>query len=196
MKRLWSLMTLALALTAGGVWAQGEVTFGAHVDEEGDLWVTLSNSMNRTIVLESVTVRFLDARNRVVARDKLPCRRNCQVGPGDSKDFGPISVPAGARRYEVYDVYYHPLADVEYVAYVDKQNRVWVTVTNNTDRDVAVERVVIEFYDKDGRRIRRDTLPCMTNCRVRAGDSKDFGPIVPPGTADAYRVRDVFYRSL
>lgn len=81
--------------------------------------------------------------------------------------------------------------DVVYTMWEDDGGELWVTIQNDTDRNIRVDSILIVFYNAKGKPIENRNVDCQGNCRLSSRDKRDFGPYQPPPNSESSRVRNV-----
>lgn len=83
--------------------------------------------------------------------------------------------------------------DVVYTMWEDDGGKLWVRIQNDTSRTINVESILIVSYNKNGKPVNQQEVPCEGNCRLSPHDTRDFGPYSPPPNSESSRVRNVKY---
>src|SRR5262249_6392092 len=83
--------------------------------------------------------------------------------------------------------------DVVYTMWEDDSGKLWVRIQNDTDRSIHVESILIVSYNKNGKPVNNQEVPCKGNCKLTPHDTRDFGPYTPPANSESSRVRNVKY---
>lgn len=83
--------------------------------------------------------------------------------------------------------------DVVYTMWVDDGGQLWVRIQNDTNRTIKVESILIVSYNKSGKPVKDQEVPCEGNCKLSQHDTRDFGPYKPPENSESSRVRNVKY---
>jgi hypothetical protein len=104
---------LCLALVCGGSARAGDVTYAARVDEQGQVFIDVSNGTRAPIVVTSFVVRFLGAHDKVLEKATSDCENDCTVTPGATEAFGPFETPEDWQTVQVDEVLYDEAAPME-----------------------------------------------------------------------------------
>ena len=102
---LASLCLTVLLASAGPAHALN-VTYAARVDEQGLVFIDVSNETKARIVVTTFALRFFGAHDKILAKTTSDCEDDCTVAPGATEAFGPFEAPEEWETVQVDEVFY------------------------------------------------------------------------------------------
>ena len=109
---LASLCLTVLLASAGPAHAL-DVTYAARVDEQGLVFIDVSNETKARIVVTTFALRFFGAHDKILAKTTSDCEDDCTVAPGATEAFGPFAAPEDWETVQVDEVFYDAAAAVD-----------------------------------------------------------------------------------
>jgi len=89
------------------------VTYAARVDEQGQVFIDVSNGTRAPIVVTSFVLRFLGAHDKVLREATSDCEADCTVARAPTEAFGPFETPEDWQTVQVDEVLYDEAAPME-----------------------------------------------------------------------------------
>jgi hypothetical protein len=100
---------------AAGAFPAGatDVTYAARVDEQGQVFVDVSNETSSPVRVTTFVLRFFGARDAFLEKATSDCEDDCTVAAGVTESFGPFETPEGWETVQVDEVLYDGTEHVE-----------------------------------------------------------------------------------
>lgn len=99
---LWLAALAAVAFPAGAT----DVTYAARVDEQGRVFVDVSNATRSPVRVTTFVLRFFGAGDAFLERATSDCEDDCTVSADATEAFGPFETPEGWETVQVDEVFY------------------------------------------------------------------------------------------
>jgi hypothetical protein len=106
---LWLAALAAGALPAGAT----DVTYAARVDEQGRVFVDVSNATQSPVRVTTFVLRFFGAGDAFLERATSDCEDDCTVAADATEAFGPFETPEGWETVHVDEVFYDGTVHLE-----------------------------------------------------------------------------------
>jgi hypothetical protein len=84
----------------------GDVVYTMWEDDESDLWVRIQNDTDRGIRVQNILIVFYNEKGKRIGEANVPCKGDCRLSSGDTRDFGPYNPPPNTGSARVRNVNY------------------------------------------------------------------------------------------